>query len=98
MPAERGLSRPFQMGLSSYQDILKKGRGPQNPEYSAQVRRVGTRIAKVTAQAARDLWVRMASEGGARQPELLSTHPLPQTRIAQIDAWLPEARQYYTPR
>jgi len=49
-------------------------------------------------QAARDLWVRMASQGGARQPEFLSTHPLPQTRIAQIEAWLPEALQQYQPR
>lgn len=217
----------IQMGLSSYQDILKKGRVSQNPEYNAQVRRVGTRIAEATGrtdyrweftvledkqvnafclpggkvavytgilpvtaddaglaavlghevshaiarhggerisqqlavqggliatqtalsrgdpatmqlitaglgagatvglllpwsrqqeseadhlgliymakagyhpQAARDLWVRMASEGGVRQPEFLSTHPLPQTRIVQIEAWLPEALQYYTPR
>jgi predicted Zn-dependent protease len=49
-------------------------------------------------QAARDLWVRMAAQGGARQPEFLSTHPLPQTRIAQIEAWLPEALQHYQPR
>ena len=49
-------------------------------------------------QAARDLWTRMASQGGARQPEFLSTHPLPQTRITQIEAWLPEALQYYRPR
>ena len=49
-------------------------------------------------QAARDLWVRMAAQGGARQLEFLSTHPLPQTRIAQIEAWLPEALQYYQPR
>src|SRR6267143_1920176 len=49
-------------------------------------------------QAARDLWVRMASLGAARQPEFLSTHPAPQTRIAQIEAWLPEALRYYQPR
>ena len=48
--------------------------------------------------AARDLWVRMASLGGPRQPEFLSTHPAPQTRIAQIEAWTPEALQYYRPR
>jgi predicted Zn-dependent protease len=217
----------LQMGLTSYQEILKKGRVSQNPEQNAQVRRVGTRIAEATGrtdyrweftvledkqvnafclpggkvavytgilpvtaddaglaavlghevshaiarhggerisqqlavqgglaatqlaltrgdptttqliaaglgagatvglllpwsrqqeseadhlgliymakagyhpQAARDLWARMASQGGARQPEFLSTHPLPQTRIAQIEAWLPEALQYYTPR
>jgi len=49
-------------------------------------------------QAARDLWVRMASQGGPRQPEFLSTHPAPQTRIAQIEAWIPEALQHYRPR
>ena len=49
--------------------------------------------------AARDLWVRMAqSAGGGRQPEFLSTHPAPATRIAQIEGWLPEALRYYSPR
>jgi Zn-dependent protease with chaperone function len=32
---------------------------------------------------------RMAAQGGPRQPEFLSTHPVPQTRITQIEAWLP---------
>ena len=49
-------------------------------------------------QAARDLWVRMASLGGPRQPEFLSTHPAPGTRITQIEAWIPEALQHYQPR
>jgi predicted Zn-dependent protease len=48
--------------------------------------------------AARDLWVRMQKMGSARQPEYLSGHPAPATRIAQIEAWLPEALKYYTPR
>ncbi len=50
--------------------------------------------------AARDLWVRMArqSREGSRPPEFLSTHPLPETRIRQIEAWLPEALTYYQPR
>ncbi len=50
--------------------------------------------------AARDLWVRMdaASKGQQRPPEFLSTHPSPQTRIQQIEAWIPEALQYYHPR
>jgi predicted Zn-dependent protease len=52
-------------------------------------------------RAARDLWVRMgqASRGSSRPPELLSTHPSEETRVQQIDAWLPEALRYYsTPR
>jgi predicted Zn-dependent protease len=48
--------------------------------------------------AARDLWVRMQQAGSSRQPEYLSTHPAPATRIAQIEGWLPEAQKYYTPR
>jgi predicted Zn-dependent protease len=50
--------------------------------------------------AARDLWVRMAeaARGQERPPELLSTHPAPATRIRQIEAWIPEALQYYQPR
>jgi metalloendopeptidase OMA1, mitochondrial len=50
--------------------------------------------------AARDLWVRMAQASKSRQqpPELLSTHPAPATRIRDIDRWLPEALQHYTPR
>jgi predicted Zn-dependent protease len=49
--------------------------------------------------AARDLWVRMQdSSGGQRTPEFLSTHPSPETRIRQIEGWIPEALKYYKPR
>jgi predicted Zn-dependent protease len=49
--------------------------------------------------AARDLWIRMsqASKGVRKPPEFLSTHPADETRIRQIEGWLPEARQYYRP-
>jgi predicted Zn-dependent protease len=51
-------------------------------------------------RAARDLWVRMAeaSRGRSRPPEFLSTHPSEETRIKQIEGWLPEALQHYKPR
>jgi predicted Zn-dependent protease len=50
-------------------------------------------------RAARDLWVRMAesSRSASRPPEFLSTHPTEETRIRQIEAWLPEAQRYYKP-
>ncbi|MBI2206171.1 MAG: M48 family metallopeptidase [Candidatus Rokubacteria bacterium] len=50
--------------------------------------------------AARDLWVRMGQASGGRQrtPEFLSTHPSPETRIQQIEGWIPEALKYYRPR
>ncbi len=50
--------------------------------------------------AARDLWVRMAQaeRSQGRPLEFLSTHPAPETRIRQIEGWIPEALQYYQPR
>ncbi len=49
--------------------------------------------------AARDLWIRMAeaSKGRARPPEFLSTHPSEETRVRQIEGWLPEAMRSYHP-
>jgi predicted Zn-dependent protease len=51
--------------------------------------------------AARDLWVRMAeaaAKRGARPPEWLSTHPADQTRIRDIEAFLPKAMAEFRPR
>jgi predicted Zn-dependent protease len=48
--------------------------------------------------AARDLWVRMGAASGSKQPVFLSTHPSAETRIAQIEGWMPEALKHYRPR
>ena len=40
-------------------------------------------------------WERMSKSGGARPPEWLSTHPLDETRIAEMKKNLPEAMKYY---
>ena len=49
--------------------------------------------------AARDLWVRMGeASSGQRQPEFLSTHPSPETRIKQLEGRQPEALTHYRPR
>jgi len=51
-------------------------------------------------RAAVDFWRRMADagKGKAKPPEFLSTHPADDTRIRQIEKWLPEALSYYRPR
>jgi len=40
-------------------------------------------------------WQRMNEEGGRRPPEFLSTHPAPESRIANIKKYIPEAMPYY---
>jgi predicted Zn-dependent protease len=46
-------------------------------------------------RAAVPFWERMNKAPGSRPPEFLSTHPAPETRIADIRARLPEAMRYY---
>ncbi len=42
------------------------------------------------------LWENMAkASGGARQPELLSTHPLPSTRITNLEKNMPAAQKQF---
>lgn len=40
-------------------------------------------------------WQRMNASPGSRPPELISTHPAPDTRITKIKALIPEAMAYY---
>ena len=40
-------------------------------------------------------WQRMAKSGGATPPEFLSTHPSYNTRIKDLNDWIPEAMKYY---
>lgn len=48
-----------------------------------------------------EFWKRFGefnSQAGGETPWFLRTHPLDETRIRQLEEWLPEARLYYTPR
>lgn len=46
--------------------------------------------------AAPKFWERMSSlSGGQAPPEFLSTHPSHETRIHDLEGWIPEAMQYY---
>jgi predicted Zn-dependent protease len=50
-------------------------------------------IAGYNPDEAIPFWERMAALGGGGTPEFLSTHPSDETRIKQLEAWLPEAKQ-----
>lgn len=41
------------------------------------------------------LWERMGAQAGATPPEFQSTHPSPETRVNDFDAWMPEAIDVY---
>jgi len=56
-------------------------------------------IAGYDPRVAPDFWKRMdANSSGNRPPEFLSTHPHPATRIADLNAMMPEALKYYKKR
>ncbi len=42
-------------------------------------------------------WQRMAKSGGAKPPEIMSTHPSNERRIKDINAFMPKAMKYYKP-
>ena len=48
--------------------------------------------------AAIPFWKRMGESGGQKPPEFLSTHPSNETRIRNIEEFLPEALMYYFPQ
>lgn len=49
-------------------------------------------------RVAPQFWQRMAAQGGAKPPEFLSTHPNDERRIADLEAYMPEAMKYYKPQ
>jgi predicted Zn-dependent protease len=71
---------------------------PYSRQHESEADRIGLILmaqAGYDPRAAIPFWQRMAAEGGAGPPEFLSTHPNPETRIADIRGHLPEALQYY---
>jgi predicted Zn-dependent protease len=46
-------------------------------------------------RTAPEFWKRMASLGGGKPPEFLSTHPSDETRIKNLKEFMPEALKYY---
>jgi predicted Zn-dependent protease len=53
-------------------------------------------MAGYNPEVAVDFWRRMSSAGsGQKPPEILSTHPSDETRIKDLQAFMPEAKKYF---
>jgi predicted Zn-dependent protease len=52
-------------------------------------------MAGYNPQEAVEFWTRMSESGGEKQPEFLSTHPADETRVKDLQEFMPEAMKYY---
>lgn len=52
-------------------------------------------MAGYNPERAISFWQEMSKAGGSKPPEIMSTHPSDERRIAQIQAFLPEAKKYF---
>jgi predicted Zn-dependent protease len=71
---------------------------PYSREHELEADKLGLifmAMAGYDPQTAVPFWERMASSGGNKPPEFLSTHPSDATRINKIKSALPEAMKYY---
>ena len=48
-------------------------------------------------RSAPEFWKRMAAQGGPKPPEFMSTHPSDERRVADLEAYMPEAMKFYKP-
>jgi len=92
-PGERDLAMAALVGVGTYGAIL-----PFSRLHESEADEIGLML---TADAGYDprtaipLWERMGALGGAKPPELLSTHPSDKTRIARLQELMPQALEYH---
>ncbi|MGV3538212.1 MAG: M48 family metallopeptidase [Rufibacter sp.] len=82
-------------GIGAQGALLKWGRTQESE--ADRLGLIFMAMAGYNPKTAVTFWQRMAAaSGGSSTPEILSTHPSNETRIADIQKHLPEAMKYYT--
>jgi len=82
------------VGAASPLGMLKFGRDQESE--SDRIGLIFMAMAGYDPAAAPKFWKRMSAQaGGSQQPEFLSTHPSPETRIADLNKWQAEVNKYY---
>lgn len=84
------------IGVVSGLGMLKYSRGHETE--ADEMGLIFAAMAGYEPEAAIAFWQRMAASGGQKPPEILSTHPSDETRINNLKAFMPKAKQYYKPQ
>lgn len=81
-------------GIGTNLGVLKFSRS--NESEADRLGLIFMAMAGYNPQEAPAFWQRMtALSGGQQPPEFMSTHPSHDTRIKDLNEWMPEAMQYY---
>jgi predicted Zn-dependent protease len=104
--AQVGLTA-VQVGLGNSDPAIMKGVGlaygvgvelPFNRKQESEADHIGLILmakAGYDPRTAIPFWQRMAAGQGQGSPEFLSTHPSGETRLKQLQEWMPEALRHY---
>lgn len=80
-------------GLTSTLGMLAYGRSHESEADHMGI--IFAAMAGYNPRVAIEFWERMSASGGAKPPEILSTHPSDQTRINDLKGFMKDALPYY---
>lgn len=86
------------LALASYTGVSTLGVLKFSRVHESEADRLGLTfmaMAGYNPEQAPEFWKRMKANGGGGPPEFLSTHPDYDTRISNLNKWMPEAKKYY---
>ena len=99
------LGTQSEAAVSIFNQVYAVGQGavmlPFSRKHECEADRIGLLLMAAAGYDPREavgFWTRMSEIGGEQPPELLSTHPSHETRITEIQGWMPEALEIFEGR